>query len=140
MTALPLKPAGMGLWTLDSRLGETGAGATLPALLDTGAAFTTVNAAAAADAGLQPDATAEPMYVSGADGNPMALRVAGADVTVDLGAGVRLQGTRPLLGDLPAFAALAMAVPGQGAIILGLDAMLSKPRAVFSATRRTFAI
>ena len=80
------------------------------------------------------------MWVAGAGGTPMALKVAEKDVGVDLkatGGVVNFTPIRMLLGDLPAFASLGLG--GGPAVLLGLDALLQRPRLVVStSTRRIF--
>lgn len=56
-----LRPIGMGLLAADVDIG----GVRMPALLDTGAAFSTLNDAAAAAVGLKGDSGIEPMWVTG---------------------------------------------------------------------------
>ena len=50
---------------------------------------------------------------------------------VEPSSGLALKGVRPLVGDLPAFALLGLP-PGTPAMILGLDALLTRPRLVLS--------
>ena len=126
---------GMGLLTVTITVGE-GSGATeMPALLDSGAAFSCLNSAGASAAGVRSDPSVEPMWVAGASGQPMAMGVADRDVAFAPAAGggagrpaPALGGVRPLVGDLPAFAALGLAA--RPAALLGLDALLARPRVV----------
>jgi len=99
------------------------------ALLDTGAAFSVMNIAM----GVAGDPAVEPMWVAGANGSPTAMAVAASavDVVVEPASGLALKGLVPLVGDLPAFTLLGLP-PGKPAMILGLDALLDRPRLVLS--------
>eukprot|EP00747_Dinoflagellata_sp_TGD_P070688 gnl/TRDRNA2_/TRDRNA2_156708_c0_seq2.p1 gnl/TRDRNA2_/TRDRNA2_156708_c0~~gnl/TRDRNA2_/TRDRNA2_156708_c0_seq2.p1 ORF type:complete len:217 (+),score=39.11 gnl/TRDRNA2_/TRDRNA2_156708_c0_seq2:22-651(+) len=108
---------------------------TMPALLDTGAAFSTVNEAAAAALGLKDDPKVQPTYVTGADGSPIAMRTAERDVALSLGSPeVTIGNVRLLFGDLPAFAMLGLSTGP--VMLLGLDVLLKRPRIVLSTTSR----
>eukprot|EP00242_Pyramimonas_sp_CCMP2087_P017423 CAMPEP_0198202766 /NCGR_PEP_ID=MMETSP1445-20131203/5985_1 /TAXON_ID=36898 /ORGANISM="Pyramimonas sp., Strain CCMP2087" /LENGTH=120 /DNA_ID=CAMNT_0043873847 /DNA_START=78 /DNA_END=437 /DNA_ORIENTATION=- len=95
------------------------------ALVDTGAAFSCANVASA----IEIDPTVEPMYVTGADANPMRMGVSKGGVNIRMddadvadSDGLVLRNVMMLVGDLPAFALLGLPL-GQPAIILGLDAL-----------------
>jgi hypothetical protein len=62
-----------------------------------------------------------------ADGSTLSQ----VDVVVEPSSGLALKGVRPLVGDLPAVALLGLP-PGTPAMILGLDALLTRPRLVLS--------
>ncbi|KAK3281843.1 hypothetical protein CYMTET_10387 [Cymbomonas tetramitiformis] len=109
------------------------------ALLDTGAAFSVMNQAGA-NACKVPTAVAgsgvEPMWVVGADGNPMQMAVSDGAVTIGLQKAPNVAfEVDMLVGDLPAFASLGLG-GSQPSIILGLDALLQRERLVLSTLYR----
>eukprot|EP00958_Prasinococcus_capsulatus_P028388 scaffold6685_cov202-Prasinococcus_capsulatus_cf.AAC.14 len=160
MSECSLQNLGMGLFSVQVSLDGT---TQVPALLDSGACFSTLNDAAAkmvgptlihapsaqdvadkhgaaAKIGVSGDTAIEPMWVAGAGGTPMALKVAERDIEMGIQTGsgtVNFRGVRALIGDLPAFSSLGL---GNGpAILLGLDALLQRPRLVLStSTGRIF--
>lgn len=134
LSEIVLQPIGMGLLTavvqIDGKI-------TMPGLLDTGAAFSTLNSAAAELLGFTGDSSVEPMWVAGADGKPIAMQIAERDVTVTIGNTKVTDCVRPLLGEMAGFSAFGL---GKGpAMLLGLDVLVCRPRIVLStATRRLF--
>jgi len=107
------------------------------ALVDTGAAFTCANRAC----GVEVDPTVEPMFVTGADGNPMQMGVSKGGLNIRLDDapevadehGLLLRDVTCLVGDLPAFGLMGLP-PGRAAIILGLDALKQRPEVVISTS------
>jgi len=129
-----LRPVDYGLLVMRVRV----CGQEMPALLDTGAAFSALNAAAAAALGLRGDPDAQPMVVAGVSGSPMTLKVSERAVAfqgiTSAGRAASLGEARPLLGDLPAFGQLGL---GAGPLcLLGLDVLQGRPRLVLSASTR----
>ena len=137
LTQCHLERLGMGLLSVNVTVGEGPCATEMPALLDSGAAFSCLNSAGASAAGIRTDPSVEPMWVAGASGQPMAMGVADRDVNFALegravsergSPATALGGVRPLVGDLPAFSALGLAA--RPAALLGLDALISRPRVV----------
>lgn len=133
LTEVILQPLALGLLAVEVSVDGSAA---IPALLDTGACFSTVNSAAAATLGLRGDSSIEPMWVAGANGSPVAMRVAERDSTLSVG-GCTAGSVRLLIGDLPAFASIGLGAGGSPGMLLGLDVLALRPRVVLStATRR----
>ena len=112
-------------------------GIEMPALLDTGACFTTFNSAASQACGLEIDPTIEPMWVAGAGGSPVSLGVGGHDVSISVGSSKHapISDIRPLIGDLPALSQLGLPNSAPG-VLLGLDVLMQRPRVVVSTSWR----
>jgi hypothetical protein len=129
-----------GLLTLT--IHRVGSSVDVIAVLDSGSTFCTFNHAAARALGLREDHSAQPMWVSGVGGGPLMLRVADQPVDIEAvtstGACAALGKVTPVLGDLPAFAQLGLA--STAACILGLDALMQRPRAVLSTSTRRLLI
>ena len=132
-----LQPAGLGLLTLSVRI--EGSSVTMPALLDTGAVFSSLNLAASSALGLV-GGGGEEVVVAGVAGVPLRLRTCEREIRLSAvtggGGSAELGAVRPLVGgDLPAFVQLGLS--GQQALLLGLDVLMQRPRVVLStATRR----
>lgn len=133
-----LSPVSGGLLAL--RVIPAGSRVELLAIVDTGAAFTTINCAAAAALGLRGEDTAQTTWVTGLGGRPLAVRTAERDLQLEgvvstAGAAAAPIGSvRPLIGDLPAFAQFGLGA--SPACILGLDAIMQRPRVVMSTSTR----